>query len=256
MRNGQKQGIRRILLIALGIGLLLFALFVVDILPLLENQTLVSSDWAGYTVSASNLLPQPTVDAVSGSWTVPKVALSDFDSFSSVWIGIGGALDTTLIQVGSEQDSLSGQAVYNIWYEALPGGAVNIQNITISPGDKLSASITLVNGTTRTWQIGIADDTTGACFTQNCHEQNLTYDSSRLTADWIVERPTVNNQVAPLANFGTVTFTNLSTQIGGKTGTPNTFSENRIVMQDSQNNQLATASNLEDQGTSFTVTYM
>jgi hypothetical protein len=255
MRNGQRQRIRNILLIALGIGLLLFALFVVDILPFLQNQTLVSSDWAGYAVSGSNLLPQPAVDAVSGSWTVPKVALSDFDSFSSVWIGIGGALDSTLIQVGSEQDSLSGQAVYSIWYEALPGGAVNIQNITISPGDQLSASITLVNATTRSWQIGIADDTTGACFTQNCYEQNLTYNSSRLTADWIVERPTVNNQQATLADFGTVTFTNLSAQIGGKTGSPNTFSEDHIVMQNSQKNQIAATSNLKDQGTSFTVTY-
>ena len=91
-------------------------------------------------MSANNFSPQPTVDAVSGSWTVPKVALSDFDSFSSVWIGIGGAVDSTLIQVGSEQDSLSGQAVYSLWYEALPGDAVPIQNITISPGDQLSAS--------------------------------------------------------------------------------------------------------------------
>ena len=164
-------------------------------------------------------------------------------------------MDTTLIQVGSEQDSRLGQAVYSIWYEALPGIAVTIQNITISPGDQLSASITLVNATTRSWQIGIADDTTGACFTQNCYEQNLAYNSSRLTADWIVERPTVNNQQATLADFETVTFTNLSAQIDGKIGSPNTFSEDYIVMQNSQNNQIAVASNLKDQGTSFTVIY-
>ncbi len=260
MRNGQKQRIREILLITLGIALLLFSLVVVDIFALpyfksLQTQTLVSLDWAGYVVSANNLSPQPTVDAVSGSWTVPKVAISDSDSFSSAWIGIGGALDTTLIQVGSEQDSLLGQAVYSIWYEVLPGIAVTIQNITISPGDQLSASITLVNASTRSWQIGIADDTTGACFTQNCYEQNLTYNSSRLTADWIVERPTVNNQQATLADFGTVTFTNMSAQIGGKTGSPNTFSKDLIVMQNSQNNQIAATSNLKDQGTSFTVTY-
>jgi hypothetical protein len=260
MRNGQKQRIREILLIALGIALLLFSLVVVDIFAMpyfqsLQTQTFVSLDWAGYAVSANNLSPQPTVDAVSGSWTVPKVAISDSDSFSAAWIGIGGALDTTLIQVGSEQDSLLGQAVYSIWYEALPGIAVTIQNITISPGDQLSASIILVNASTRSWQIGIADDTSGACFTQNCDEQNLTYNSSRLTADWIVERPTVNNKQAALADFGTVTFTNLSAQIGGKTGSPNTFSEDHIVMQNSQNNQIAAASNLKDQGTSFTVTY-
>ena len=194
MRNGQKHRIRQILLIALGIALLLFSLVVVDIFALpyfksVQTQTLVSLDWAGYAVSTDNLLPQPTVDAVSGSWTVPKVAISDSDSFSSTWIGIGGALDSTLIQIGSEQDARLGQAVYSIWYEALPGNAVTIQNITISPGDQLSASITLVNATARSWQIGIADDTTGACFTQNCSEQNLTYNSSRLTADWIVKDP-------------------------------------------------------------------
>ena len=130
MRNGQKRRIREILLIALGIALLLFSLVVVDIFALpyfksRQTQTFVSLDWAGYVVSANNLSPQPTVDAVSGSWTVPKVAISDSDSFSSVWIGIGGALDTTLIQVGSEQDSLLGHAVYSIWYEVLPGNRGN-----------------------------------------------------------------------------------------------------------------------------------
>ncbi len=260
MRNGEKKRIRKILLIALGIALLLFSLVVVDtfVLPYFKSfqtQTFVSSDWAGYGVSANNFSPQPTVDAVSGSWTVPKVALSDFDSFSSVWIGIGGAVDSTLIQVGSEQDSLSGQAVYSLWYEALPGDAVPIQNITISPGDQLSASITLVNATTRSWYVGIADDTTGACFTQNCHEQNLTYNSLRLTAEWILERPTVNNRLAQLADFGIITFTNMSAQVGGRIGAPNTFPEDHFVMQNNQNNQIATASNLKDQGTSFTVTY-
>jgi len=221
----------------------------------LQTQTLISLDWAGYAVSSNNLFPLPTVVGVSGSWTVPKVQTSVVDSFSAAWIGIGGQMDSTLIQAGSEQDSISGQTVYSLWYELLPANSITIPNVKVLPGDQITASIQLVDPNTNTWLVNLADLTAGTCFSQNCTSQNLNYNSSRLTAEWIIERPTVNNQIASLSNFGTITFTNISATVGNKVGTINTFSNYQIIMQDRQNTQLVTVSNPSRNGTSFTVNY-
>jgi hypothetical protein len=249
-----------VLLIVLWLVLLISALTILSsvvtpFLRTLQTQTLVSLDWAGYAVSSNNLFPQPVVVGVNGSWTVPAITPTAVDTFSAAWIGIGGQSDTTLIQVGSEHDSISGQTVYALWYELLPDNSIPISNITISPGDKISASVTLVDSNLDKWLIEIDDDTTGACFTQSCFGQNFAYNSSRLTAEWIMERPTVNNRISTLANFGAITFTDMSAQVGNTVGVASTFSNYQVLMQDRQNNQLVTVSPLNRAGTSFTVNY-
>jgi hypothetical protein len=186
---------------------------------------------------------------------VPKVATTTVDSFSAAWIGIGGQMETTLIQAGSEQDSIGGQAVYSLWYELLPANSITIPDVKVLPGDQITASIQLLDSKTNTWLVNIADLTAGTCFTQNCTTQNLDYNSSRLTAEWIMERPTVNNQISDLSNFGTITFNNISAMVGSKVGTANAFPNYQVIMQDRQNNQLVKVSSLNRDGSSFTVSY-
>ena len=221
----------------------------------LQTQTLISLDWAGYAVSSNNLFPLPQVIGVNASWTVPKVEPTAVDTFSAAWIGIGGQMDTTLIQAGTEQDSISGQAVYSLWYELLPANSITIPNVKVLPGDQITASIQLLDSKTNTWLVNIADLTAGTCFSQNCTTQNLNYNSSRLTAEWIMERPTVNNQISTLSNFGTITFNDISAMVSGKVGTLNAFPNYQVIMQDRQNNQLVTVSAPNRSGSSFTVSY-
>ncbi len=249
-----------IVLVAIWLALLLASLTVLSsvVTPFLRNiqtQTLVSLDWAGYAVASNNLFPQPLVTGVNGSWTVPAVTPTAVDTFSAAWIGIGGQSDTTLIQTGSEHDSINGQAVYSLWYEILPASSITISSIQINPGDLISASITLVDAKTNSWLVEIDDVTTGGCFTQNCFGQTMDYNSSKLTAEWIIERPTVNNQISNLANFSTVTFSQLSAQVGSKVGTVSDFSNYQVIMQDRQNNLLVAVSPLNRAGNSFSVTY-
>jgi hypothetical protein len=256
----RKRRTNLVLLAALWIILLLASVTILSsavtpFLKSLQSQTLVSLDWAGYVVASNNLFPLPSVVSVNGSWTVPKVETTSVDSFSAAWIGIGGQMDNTLIQAGSEHDSIKGQAVYALWYELLPNNSITIPDVKVLPGDQITASIQLLDSKTSTWLVNVADLTNGACFTQNCTTQNLNYNSSRLTAEWIMERPTVNNQIAALSNFGTITFNNISAMVGGKVGTANAFPNYQVIMQDRQNNQLATVSNLNKDGSSFTVSY-
>ena len=96
----------------------------------------VADNWAGYEVATNFLNPQPAVQGVSASWTVPSVKNLGTDAFSSVWIGIGGQFDNSLIQVGTNQDITNGSAQYFAWYEMLPNTAVDIKTIQVSPATR------------------------------------------------------------------------------------------------------------------------
>jgi hypothetical protein len=215
----------------------------------------IAGNWAGYVAASNLFFPQPTVTAVSGSWTVPTVKDTGSNAYSSVWIGIGGQFDTSLIQTGTEQDYVNGAPAYTAWYEMLPNNEVPINSIRISPGDKMQASISLADPNTNTWSISIEDQTSGESF-----QQNFQYNSGKLSAEWIVERPQINNALANLANFESVTFSNCQATISGKTGGITSFSDNRIFMQPQfQNNQsiqLVDVSGVTNDGTGFSVDFI
>jgi hypothetical protein len=178
-------------------------------------------------------------------------------TFSAVWIGIGGQFsnDSTLIQCGTEQDSIGGQGQYYAWYELLPSPSVTISNITVSPGDQIQASIQLVNATYNQWTISINDTTADESF-----QNTFNYTSSQLSAEWIVERPYVNHVISQLADFGSVTFSNCSASVGSVTGGISSFPWEALDMYSSTTPrspsvQLADVSDLTSDGTGFTVTY-
>jgi hypothetical protein len=217
------------------------------------SNDLTSLIWAGYAVSSDFTNPQPMIIGLNGSWIVPRVSISQRDTFSAVWIGIGGQAqkDNTLIQTGTEQDSVDGNETYSAWYELLPSEAVTISTIDVSAGDEIKASINLVNSTTDLWSIEIRDVTTNQTF-----KGNFFYDSSRLSAEWIVERPAVNDVFTTLANFGNLTFTNAKAAMNNAVGTISKFPFARVIMENQQNRKLATVSSLSSNGSSFTVTYL
>ncbi len=215
----------------------------------------VAGNWAGYEVS--NNFPNPTsaVQEVSASWIVPSVKNNGADTYSSVWIGIGGQYDKTLIQVGTEQDFRNASANYYAWYEMLPSNSVSTPSFTVSPGDKMEASISLIDSNNNLWSISLED------LTSNNHFQNnFTYNSPRLTAEWIVERPEVNNALTQLADFGSVSFTDCNAILSGRTSGITGFTYNHIIMDpqiiNNKSVQLVSLSGLTNGGTQFTVNYI
>ena len=241
-----------LLLTVLVASLLLLALiFAFPILLSLPGRRLISSDWSGYSVSSDLNNPQPKVTGVNASWTVPIVNVSKGDSFSAVWIGVGGQFDDTLIQTGTEQDSTSGRGVYSAWYELLSSNAVTIDSLGVSPGDEITASISLLEPATNTWSIEIHDVTSGQSF-----QKNLVYVSSMLSAEWIVERPMVNNRLGTLADFGKITFTGCAATIDGNVGNISSFPTIQVTMYNRKNVELVGVSPLTSKGSSFSVNYL
>jgi Peptidase A4 family. len=214
-----------------------------------DSHTIASVGWAGYIV-ASSFNGQKDVVSVSGSWTVPVVNASNGDGYSSAWIGIGGQEDKTLIQVGTEHNVYNGNASYGVWYEMLPALSTRINNFNVSPGDQISARISLVNSDFEQWNIQIADLTNGESY-----NHDFQYNSTRSSAEWILERSLVNGQISTLADFGQVTFTGCTVQVGNRSGVINDFTYSVVQMTNQQYERLATASMLTADGASFTVKY-
>ncbi len=179
-----------------------------------------------------------------------RVNASAGDGYSSSWIGIGGQSDKTLIQVGTEQNSFNVQETYNVWYELLPSYAVRLTNMSVQPRDIIVASITLVNSATNEWNIQISDATNGQAF-----NQNFVYNSSRSSGEWIMERPTVNNQISALSDFGDLTFNGCYANVNNLIAPISELSFSKIEMTNNQYVALASVSDLGADGASFTVTY-
>lgn len=215
-----------------------------------ESQAIASLSWAGYIISQS-FNPDFAVSAIESSWIVPKINTSAANGYSSAWIGIGGQLDRTLIQVGTEHDLIGGQESYHAWYEMLPDYSVKIKEVTIKPGDTIYASLALADPAKNKWSIHLIDITNGQSFSISVH-----YNSTRSSGEWIMERPTVNGEIAPLSDFGTVQFTNSSAYANNVKGVIGNFTYSRVEMMNQLTKPLTATSPLPFEGSSFTVGFL
>jgi hypothetical protein len=215
--------------------------------PLFPHQhghTVTSLNWSGYAITAG------TDTGVTGTWVVPTVKAPPSNAYSSTWVGVGGYSSQDLIQAGTEQDVLSGGGTqYYAWYEYLPFPEIPI-SMAVSPGNTMQVTVrTVSGGRSSSWEIFIKNKTTGASFTKD-----LTYSSSFSSAEWIEEAPTVNGSIAPLADFGTVTFNSSEAGYNGRvvsiSGGPNTA----IDIQD-PHGQIAAPGPLSNNGETFSDTW-
>ena len=208
-----------------------------------------SPQWSGFVAMSNLLLRQPVVTSVSGSWTVPAVNASGGDAYSAAWVGIGGYGENSLIQTGTLQGYRNGVVTYYAWYELLPNTAVRIRTINVQPGDIITASVSLADANQNLWLIELNDITSGETF-----NKTVRYSSSRLSAEWVVERPTVAGKITDLADFGSVTFRNCTATIDNINGTVSNFPGYQLVMYKEQA-QLVSVSVLSGHGSRFTVSY-
>ncbi|HUY30788.1 MAG TPA: G1 family glutamic endopeptidase [Acidimicrobiales bacterium] len=137
-----------------------------------------TTNWAGYEVSGGPFT------AVTGTFVVPGVAASPGGTLVAEWVGVDGASNTSLIQAGVEEayDPASGTVTVDAWWEILPAFSTPI-DMTVSIGDQVTVTIGEV--TAATWQITLADVTTGQSFSTV-----QAYDGPGASAEWIVEAPT------------------------------------------------------------------
>jgi hypothetical protein len=154
-----------------------------------------SENWSGYAATgAAN-----SFTSVSSSWAQPAVTCGAASTFSAFWVGLDGDGTPTVEQTGTEADCANGAASYQGWYEIFPNAPVFFAN-PVQPGDAMSASVVYDGNGNFTFTL--SDSTQG--WTQTT-QQPLT--GAQLgSAEVIAEAPS-NGTVLPLADFGTVNFT-------------------------------------------------
>jgi len=137
--------------------------------------TAQSRTWSGYAVTGSGF-----TEAL-GSWIVPKIDCSKTAvGYAAQWVGIDGfPVLITSEQIGTEGGCFNGLA-YDAFYTFYPKGSFFIPNMRISPGDKMSATVSY-DGSRFT--VKMTNRTTGAHFFKT--ESVLL--APRSSAEWIVE---------------------------------------------------------------------
>ena len=154
-----------------------------------------SSNWSGYAATGR------TFTSVSASWTQPAVSCGSQTTYSSFWVGLDGDGSNSVEQTGTEADCSGGSPVYSSWYEMYPKFPVNFSD-PVSPGDSFSASVTY-NGSSN-FTLVLKDNSKGWSHTISARLRN----PALASAEVIAEAPSSSGGVLPLANFGTVNFSN------------------------------------------------
>ena len=199
-----------------------------------------SRNWSGYVAMGG------TVTSVSGTWVVAKPD-PNVTGIDATWVGIGGANTTDLIQAGTEATvNGDGTVSYDAWTETLPQSTRSIA-LSVSGGDTVSVAIT--EQSAGTWLVELKNVTTGRSFSTT-----IRYASSRSSAEWIEEAPSLGRGVAPLDSFGSVTFTGAGAVIDGKRQDLTAASAKAVTMANGADQPLAVPSAIGKDGSSFTVT--
>jgi hypothetical protein len=194
-----------------------------------------SPNWSGYVVPSAALVTE-----ASGAWTVPTLNCSDTpNGGAAIWVGIGGygwpegGSSGVLLQTGVTTDCVDGVAQYHGWFEEYPSdpnAAEDFDGFPVSAGDSIEASV--FRGSGGAWETKVDDLTTGlsgimvtgegwgvaadgaSSFSKQGSTAGLRYGGG-YTAEWIVEDYSNADEGAmvPLADFGSVTFTDLRTSL-------------------------------------------
>src|SRR6185295_10684525 len=126
------------------------------------RKAIVSGNYSGYERTGD------VFTAVAASWQVPLI---DFGtqkhvvSMSAEWIGIGGVVSTSIIQVGTvHQLDAGGFRTYEAYYELYPASLVVIAAGRVLPGDVINASVRCTSHCTpsqsgQTWTLSLDDVT-------------------------------------------------------------------------------------------------
>jgi Peptidase A4 family len=220
-----------------------------------SDGTLESENWSGYAVTGSDFTK------AGGSWTIAEVNCSATpNTYSAFWVGIDGYSSSTVEQTGTIAYCDGDRAVYYAWYEFYPAGSVEISSVPVSPGNKISASVTYSG---EEFTTKITNESMGKSHSQTARVAG----AKRSSAEWIAEAPccTSSGDILPLSDFGTGDFGADYTGVSGTndaaassvSGAISKFGADvqKMIMVSSNGAEEALPSALTSDGTSFTVVW-
>lgn len=224
---------------------------------LIDNVTVSdSTNWSGYAVTGSSFTH------AAGSWIVPTVNCAKTpNTFAAFWVGIDGWTSNTVEQTGTDSDCSGSTPSYYAWYEFYPHPSILISGVSVSPGNKMSATVSFSGSE---FTITITNETTGKSFSKSSKVSA----AKRSSAEWIAEAPCCTNGggILPLADFGIVDlgddYTDISStndatdsSITGPIGSFGSTVNEAIMVNGTTGANEAVPAALSTDGSSFTVTW-
>jgi hypothetical protein len=212
-----------------------------------------STDWAGYAVSSTST-PFTCVEA---TWTQPSVVCRGTGLAAvAFWVGIGGIGQAGLVQAGTQTQCQHGVPTIGAWHQSLPREPYAVAtDLAVAVGDRVHTRVLAVGHSA--YSLTVENLTTGTSVAVT--SPNTTLDPT--TAEWIVEAPTVGCPkgcaIASLPDFGTMTFSDVSTTIGGVNGPLDAagFVHTRTTLVTTSGLARASVSATSRNGRSFAVTW-
>ncbi|HEY1829121.1 MAG TPA: G1 family glutamic endopeptidase [Acidimicrobiales bacterium] len=233
-----------------------------------------SSNWAGYADI------DDTYETASVSWIQPSVNCSSNTGgggglssllggllgggasgteYSSFWVGLDGYTSSSVEQAGTDSDCDGTTPTYYAWYEMYPAGSTDISTTSypVAPGDQLNAMV-MSNAAGTSFDLMLSDGAISSpkwTFSITLSGSGL----SRSSAEFVAEAPSSCTLIfcneLPLANFGSVTFTNAhAADTAGVSGNIDAFSNAAMTMA-SGGSTKATPTPSANPGPTFSVTW-
>jgi Peptidase A4 family len=173
------------------------------------------NNWCGFALAGGSY----PFNWVMGEWVVPTVFpepaqgfLGNTATYSSLWIGLDGDGSGDVVQDGTEQEThlyfggaWTVQSDY-AWYEWYPTAEQAIANFPVKANDFIFSEVAVVNAN----GLRDANGNTGWFYLDNLTNGQFTVITTPMpgntaffgsSADWIMERPTVNGMLPDLSRF-------------------------------------------------------
>ncbi|KUI63180.1 Aspergillopepsin-2 [Cytospora mali] len=207
------------------------------------------TNWAGAVVTGENITEAYGSFKVLTANIPTKQEAGENSYTASAWVGMSGYSDCSgLWQAGVDSIiEASGDTSFYAWYEWYPADTQVIDIGTISAGDVINVKVSSSSSTEGS--VVLENQTTGKSFSKTVTSSD---ELCGTDAEWILEDVTFEDDSDGLANFTSVTFSDISMIEGGST---TTSLSNAIIMdiEDDKKNIL-TSSTITD-GT-VVVTYV
>jgi hypothetical protein len=229
----------------------------------------VSANWSGYVVPSESLVTE-----VSGRFTVPELDCSaGAHAGVSTWVGVGGAGTAAgpLLQTGVRSVCISATQSVNVgWWAEFPKyPEVDFDGTFLSSGESVGATVS--RNADGSWTTRLDDLTSGISGVMTTEQSYGTvrdsdpsvwldeqgsaagaaYPGGR-SVEWIVEDfQQADMPLIPLADFGSIAFTGLSTSLPSWGLTP----RERVGIGDADGNLWAAPTAPDGTGRGFAVRY-
>jgi Peptidase A4 family len=206
-----------------------------------EAGTDTSVNWSGVVDlgGASTYNHSTSFRSIFATWVVPVArqafgACTEGTDYSFSWVGIDGYNSNDVLQAGSESDALCNilqrESSYYAWFEWWPNSSTRLTNLPVSAGNDMFVEIW--NTTSKEGFAYIANLTTNQYVTLGLVPPPGTSLIGN-SAEWVVERPLVNGELATLSNYVSDYFSDCyAGTFGGKVYTPGTASAIQVTMLD------------------------